>query len=69
MNYDYYEAASEATDADERALIPGFKRIRPVDREAQRDAWDAEHEAKEPDAFADFIEALDQLELANERNQ
>lgn len=26
MNLEHYKAASERTDADERALIPGFKR-------------------------------------------
>jgi hypothetical protein len=44
MNYDHYKAASEATDADERALIPAFKRIQPQTRDEKRDAWDAEAE-------------------------
>jgi hypothetical protein len=48
MNYDHYKAASERTDADERALIPGFRRTRPQTRDEKRDAWDeAEEHARD----------------------
>jgi hypothetical protein len=55
MNLEHYKAASEHTDADERALIPAFKRIRPQTRDEKRDAWneaeehrrDLEHESRE----------------------